>query len=66
MASHFIGKRTVALAQGWAVGRQRARSSVISSTSSWLERDLLPPDAAHRTGTPQSRHMHGDHGGSRD
>ena len=43
MASHFIGKRTVALAQGWAVGRRRARSSVISSTSSWLERDLLPP-----------------------
>ena len=24
-----------------------------------LERDTLPPDAAHRAGTPQSRHIHG-------
>ena len=31
MASHFIGKQAVALAQGWAGGRRRARSSIISS-----------------------------------
>ena len=24
-----------------------------------LERDTLPPDASHRTGTPQARHTHG-------
>ena len=24
-----------------------------------MERDTLPPDAAHRAGTPQSRHVHG-------
>jgi flavin-dependent dehydrogenase len=24
-----------------------------------LERDVLPSDAAHRKGTPQSRHVHG-------
>ena len=66
MASHFIGKRTVALAQGWAVGRRRARSSIISSTSSWLERDACLRILHTVLAPPQSRHMHGDHGGSRD
>src|SRR6516165_625714 len=48
---------------GWAAAGALVHQS---STSSWLERNLLSPDAAHRTGTPQSRHTHGDHGGSRD
>src|SRR5262245_40024899 len=28
-----------------------------------LERDTLPPDASHRAGTPQSKHVHGLLGG---
>ena len=65
MAFYFIGKQAVALAQGRAVGRRRGRSSII------FEHVVVVGTRRIASGccTPcrhQSRHIHGDHGGSCD
>ena len=59
MASHLIGKQAVVVGAG--IGGLTAAGALAEYFEQVvvLERDTLPPDAAHRAGTPQSRHIHG-------
>ena len=63
MASHHIGQRAVVLGAG--IGGLTAAGALADHFEQVvvLERDALPPDAAHRAGTPQSKHIHGLLGG---
>jgi len=63
MASHLIGQRAVVLGAG--IGGLTAAGALADHFEQVvvLERDALPPDAAHRAGTPQSKHIHGLLGG---
>src|SRR6266436_6984469 len=59
MTSTFIGKRAIVVGAGMG-GLTAARALADHFEQVLvLERDTLPPDAAHRAGTPQSRHVHG-------
>src|SRR5271155_16999 len=59
MASHLIGKQAVVVGAG--MGGLAAAGALVHHFEHVvvLERDALPPDAAHRAGIPQSRHIHG-------
>ena len=63
MSSTLIGKQAVVVGAGMA-GLAAARALVdYFEHVVVLERDTLPLDASHRSGTPQSRHVHGLLGG---
>ncbi len=59
MAPTLIGKQAVVIGAG--MGGLAAAGALADHFERVvvLERDTLPPDAAHRAGTPQSRHVHG-------
>jgi 2-polyprenyl-6-methoxyphenol hydroxylase-like FAD-dependent oxidoreductase len=59
MASTLIGKQAVVVGAG--IGGLAAAGALSDHFERVvvLERDTLPPDAAHRAGVPQSRHIHG-------
>jgi 2-polyprenyl-6-methoxyphenol hydroxylase-like FAD-dependent oxidoreductase len=59
MASNLIGKRAVVVGAG--IGGLTAVAALADYFEQVvvLERDALPTDAAHRAGTPQSKHIHG-------
>ena len=59
MGSHLIGKQAVVVGAG--MGGLAAAGALVHHFEHVvvLERDALPPDAAHRAGIPQSRHIHG-------
>ena len=63
MASHLIGQRAVVLGAG--IGGLTAAGALADHFEQVvvLERDALPSGAAHRAGTPQSKHIHGLLGG---
>jgi 2-polyprenyl-6-methoxyphenol hydroxylase-like FAD-dependent oxidoreductase len=63
MASHLIGQRAVVLGAG--IGGLTTAGALADHFEQVvvLERDALPRDAAHRAGTPQSKHVHGLLGG---
>jgi 2-polyprenyl-6-methoxyphenol hydroxylase-like FAD-dependent oxidoreductase len=57
--NNFIGGQAVVIGAGVA-GLSAARAAAdYFERVVVLERDALPSDAAHRKGTPQSRHVHG-------
>lgn len=57
--SSYIGKRALVIGAGMAgLAAARALSNHFEHVLV-LDRDDLPPDATHRAGTPQSRHVHG-------
>jgi 2-polyprenyl-6-methoxyphenol hydroxylase-like FAD-dependent oxidoreductase len=59
MTSTLIGKRAVVVGAGMAgLPAARALADYFERVVV-LERDALPPNAAHRTGTPQAWHTHG-------
>ena len=59
MTSTLIGKRAVVVGAGMAgLPAARALADFFEEVVV-LERDALPPNAAHRTGTPQAWHTHG-------
>ena len=63
MSSTLIGKQAVVVGAGMAgLAAARALADYFEHVVV-LERDTLPLDASHRTGTPQSRHVHGLLGG---
>src|SRR6202011_1036953 len=59
MASTLVGRQAVVVGAG--MGGLAAAGALAEHLErvAVLERDTLPMDAAHRTGTPQSRHIHG-------
>jgi 2-polyprenyl-6-methoxyphenol hydroxylase-like FAD-dependent oxidoreductase len=59
MAPTIVGKQAVVVGAG--MGGLAAAGALANHFEQVvvLERDTLPPDAAHRAGTPQSRHVHG-------
>src|SRR5262245_51885158 len=58
MTSTPIGKRAVVIGAGMAgLPAARALADYFEQVVV-LERDTLPVDASHRTGTPQARHTH--------
>ena len=59
MASTLVGRQAVVVGAG--MGGLAAAGALAEHFERVvvLERDTLPMDAAHRTGTPQSRHIHG-------
>jgi 2-polyprenyl-6-methoxyphenol hydroxylase-like FAD-dependent oxidoreductase len=59
MVSHFIGKQAVVVGAGMGGLTAAGALAEYFERVFVLERDTLPPDAAHRAGTPQSRHIHG-------
>src|SRR5215467_8914768 len=63
MTSTMIGRRAVVVGAGMAgLPAARALTDYFEHVVV-LERDALPLDASHRTGTPQARHTHGLLGG---
>ena len=63
MSSNLIGKQAVVVGAGMAgLAAARALADYFEHVVV-LERDTLPLDASHRSGTPQSRHVHGLLGG---
>jgi 2-polyprenyl-6-methoxyphenol hydroxylase-like FAD-dependent oxidoreductase len=63
MTSTLIGKQAVVVGAGMAgLPTARALADYFEHVVV-LERDTLPVDASHRTGTPQSRHVHALLGG---
>src|SRR5438132_13412566 len=59
MAPNLVGKQAVVIGAG--MGGLAAAGALADHFERVvvLERDKLPLDAAHRNGTPQSRHIHG-------
>jgi 2-polyprenyl-6-methoxyphenol hydroxylase-like FAD-dependent oxidoreductase len=63
MATTLIGRQAVVVGAGMAgLPAARALADYFEHVVV-LERDTLPLDASHRSGTPQSRHVHGLLGG---
>jgi len=63
VSSTLIGKQAVVVGAGMAgLAAARALADYFEHVVV-LERDTLPLDASHRSGTPQSRHVHGLLGG---
>src|SRR5215472_16023979 len=63
MAIRLIGRQAVVVGAGMAgLPAARALADFFEQVIV-LERDTLPPDVAHRTGTPQSRRVHALLGG---
>jgi 2-polyprenyl-6-methoxyphenol hydroxylase-like FAD-dependent oxidoreductase len=63
MTSTLIGRQAVVVGAGMAgLPAARALADYFEHVVV-LERDTLPRDASHRSGTPQSRHVHGLLGG---
>ena len=63
MAIRLIGRQAIVVGAGMAgLPAARALADFFEQVIV-LERDTLPPDVAHRTGTPQSRHVHALLGG---
>src|SRR3954452_7846638 len=58
MASKLVGRRAVVVGAG--IGGLAAARALADHFEQVvvLERDVLPLDAGHRSGTPQSRHLH--------
>ena len=59
MASHLIGKQAVVVGAGMGGLTAAGALAEYCEQVVVLERDALPSEAAHRAGTPQSRHIHG-------
>src|SRR5271167_762806 len=59
MAHSLVGKQAIVVGAG--MGGLAAAGALADHFEQVvvLERDTLPLDAAHRAGTPQSRHIHG-------
>ena len=63
MAMTLIGRHAVVVGAGMAgLPAARALADFFEQVTV-VERDTLPPAATHRTGTPQSRHVHALLGG---
>ena len=63
MAMTLIGRQAVVVGAGMAgLPAARALADFFEQVTV-VERDTLPPAATHRTGTPQSRHVHALLGG---
>ena len=59
MKSTAIGRQAVVIGAGMGgLSAARALADYFEHVAV-LERDTLPLDASHRTGTPQARHTHG-------
>jgi len=58
MASKLVGRRAVVVGAG--IGGLAAARALVDHFEQVvvLERDMLPLDAGHRSGTPQSKHLH--------
>ena len=59
MVSHLIGKQAVVVGAGMGGLTAAGALAEYFQQVVVLERDTLPSEAAHRAGTPQSRHIHG-------
>jgi 2-polyprenyl-6-methoxyphenol hydroxylase-like FAD-dependent oxidoreductase len=63
MRSTFIGRQAVVIGASMAGLAAAGALANLFERVVVLERDTLPSDAAHRAGTPQSRHLHALLGG---
>jgi 2-polyprenyl-6-methoxyphenol hydroxylase-like FAD-dependent oxidoreductase len=59
MASTLVGKQAVVIGAGMGGLTAAGALADFFDEVVVLERDALPPEPAHRAGTPQARHLHG-------